>query len=102
MTSPVRATRSSRPGAIARSLGDAERLARAAIGNYRGHVFASPGWHEPAIDLLEEALTVLPDEDDPLRARVLAALGLEVYFMSDQERANDVERGRSRHGPPAR
>ncbi len=77
-------------GAIARALGDAERLARAAIGNYRGHVFASPGWHEPAIDLLEEALTVLPDEDGPLRARVLAALGLEVYFMSNQERANIV------------
>ena len=77
-------------GAIARALGDAERLARAAIGNYRGHVFASPGWHEPAIDLLEEALVVLPDEDGPLRARVLAALGLEVYFMSNQERANIV------------
>jgi class 3 adenylate cyclase/tetratricopeptide (TPR) repeat protein len=75
-------------GAVARSMGDAERLARAAIANYRGHVFASPGWHEPAIDLLEEALTVLPDTDDPLRARVLAALGLEVYFTVDQERAD--------------
>ena len=89
-------------GAVARSLGDAERLARAAIGNYRGHVFASPGWHEPAIDLLEEALTILPDGDDPLRARVLAALGLEVYFMSDPDGANDAERGRRRHGSPAR
>jgi tetratricopeptide (TPR) repeat protein len=77
-------------GAVARELGDAERLARAAIANYRGHVFASPGWHEPAIDLLEEALTVLPDVDDPLRARVLAALGLEVYFTVDQERADAV------------
>src|SRR5262245_5953400 len=36
-------------GAIARQLGDPDRLARAAIANYRGHVFASPGWHEPAI-----------------------------------------------------
>ena len=77
-------------GAVARALGDAERLARAAIANYRGHVFASPGWHEPAIDLLEEALTVLPDTDDPLRARVLAALGLEVYFTADQELADSV------------
>jgi class 3 adenylate cyclase len=74
--------------AVARQLGDAERLARAAIANYRGHVFASPGWHEPAIDLLEEALTVLPDTDGPLRARVLAALGLEVYFTADQYRAD--------------
>jgi tetratricopeptide (TPR) repeat protein len=76
-------------GAVARDMGDAERLARAAIANYRGHVFASPGWHEPAIDLLEEALTVLPDADDPMRARVLAALGLEIYFTVDQERADD-------------
>jgi class 3 adenylate cyclase/tetratricopeptide (TPR) repeat protein len=76
-------------GAVARGMGDAERLARAAIANYRGHVFANPGWHEPAIDLLEEALTVLPDVDDPLRARVLAALGLEIYFTVDQERADD-------------
>ena len=90
MTSPARADAFIEAGAIARALGDAERLARAAIGNYRGHVFASPGWHEPAIDLLEEALVVLPDEDGPLRARVLAALGLEVYFMSNQERANIV------------
>ncbi|HXY91741.1 MAG TPA: AAA family ATPase, partial [Acidimicrobiia bacterium] len=77
-------------GAIARAIGDPERLARAAIANYRGHVFASPGWHEPAIDLLEEALTVLPDADDPLRARVLAALGLEVYFTTAPERADEV------------
>jgi class 3 adenylate cyclase len=77
-------------GAVARSLGDAERLALAAIANYRGHVFASPGWHEPTIDLLEEALTVLPDTDDPLRARALAALGLEVYFTIDQERADGL------------
>jgi class 3 adenylate cyclase len=77
-------------GAVARSMGDARRLARAAFANYRGHVFASPGWHEPAIDLLEEALTLLPDEDDALLARVLAALGLEVYFTIDQERADDL------------
>ncbi len=75
-------------GAVARQLGDARRLARAAIANYRGHVFASPGWHEPAIDLLEEALGLLPDEDDELLARVLASLGLEVYFTVDQERAD--------------
>src|SRR5262249_43940002 len=40
--------------------------------------------------LLEEALTVLPDVDHPLRARVLAALGLEVYFTADQDRADAV------------
>ena len=33
---------------------------------------------------------MLPDVDDPLRARVLAALGLEVYFTTDPERADAV------------
>jgi class 3 adenylate cyclase/tetratricopeptide (TPR) repeat protein len=74
-------------GAVARSLDDAERLARAAIGNFRGHVLASPGWHEPTITLLEEALDVLPDEDSVLRSRVLAALSLELYFTPETARA---------------
>jgi tetratricopeptide (TPR) repeat protein len=67
-------------GAMARTLGDAERLARAAVGNFRGHVLASPAWHESTIELLEEALDALPDDDSVLRARVLAALSLELYF----------------------
>ena len=73
-------------GAVARALGDAERLARAAIGNFRGHVLASPGWHQPTITLLEEALDALPDEDTVLRSRVLAALSLELYFTPEQKR----------------
>ena len=89
-------------GAVAREIGDAERLALAAIGNYRGHVFASPGWHEPAIDLLEEALTILPDEDGPLRARVLAALGLRGLLHVRPRWRERRERGRRRHGSPAR
>jgi tetratricopeptide (TPR) repeat protein len=74
-------------GAIARSVGDAERLARAAVGNFRGHVLASPGWHEPTIALLEEALDVLPGDDSVLRSRVLAALSLELYFTPESKRA---------------
>ena len=73
-------------GAIARSLRDAERLARAAIGNFRGHVLASPGWHQPTITLLEEALDALADDDTVLRSRVLAALSLELYFTPEQKR----------------
>jgi tetratricopeptide (TPR) repeat protein len=73
-------------GAVARSLGDAERLARAAIGNFRGHVLANPGWHQPTIMLLEEALGALPDDDTVLRSRVLAALSLELYFTPEQQR----------------
>ena len=61
-------------GNLARALGDAERLARAAVGSFRGHVMASPGWHDPVIALLEDALELLPAEDSGLRSRVLAAL----------------------------
>jgi len=73
-------------GALARTLGDPQRLARAAVGSFRGHVLADPGWHEPAIALLEEALGVLPDDDSVLRSRVLAALALELYFTPEQQR----------------
>jgi tetratricopeptide (TPR) repeat protein len=73
-------------GALARSLDDPERLARAAVGSFRGHVLANPGWHEPAIALLEEALAALPDDDSELRARALAALSLELYFTPEQAR----------------
>jgi len=73
-------------GRLARTLGDAERLARAAVGSFRGHVMANPGWHEPVIALLEDALELLPHEDSALRSRVLAALSLELYFTPQQER----------------
>jgi len=73
-------------GEIARTLGDAERLARAAVGSFRGHVMANPEWHDPVIQLLEEALVLLPDEDSVLRSRVLAALSLELYFTPQQAR----------------
>ena len=55
-------------GNLARALGDAERLARAAVGSFRGHVMASPGWHDPVIALLEDALELLPVEDSGLRS----------------------------------
>jgi class 3 adenylate cyclase/tetratricopeptide (TPR) repeat protein len=73
-------------GEIARMLGDAERLSRAAVGSFRGHVMANPEWHVPVIQLLEEALELLPDEDSTLRSRVLAALSLELYFTPQQAR----------------
>jgi predicted ATPase len=38
-------------GALARSLGDAELVARAAVGSFRGHVMANPAWHESTIRL---------------------------------------------------
>jgi class 3 adenylate cyclase/tetratricopeptide (TPR) repeat protein len=73
-------------GEIARALGDAERLARAAVGSFRGHVMANPGWHDPVIEQLEAALELLPDQDSVLRSRVLAALSLELYFTPQHAR----------------
>jgi len=73
-------------GEIARGLRDAERLARAAVGSFRGHVMASPDWHDPVIGHLEGALELLPDTDSVLRSRVLAALSLELYFTPQQSR----------------
>jgi class 3 adenylate cyclase len=72
-------------GEVARSLGDAERLARAAIGTYRGHVLARAGWHDPVVGQLEAALDLLPPDDSALRSLVLATLGLELYFVSAQD-----------------
>ena len=78
-------------GAIARALGDAERLARAAIGE-----LPRPRVREPRVARARDrpagrgAHRAARIDDDPLRARVLAALGLEVYFTSNQERANVV------------
>jgi class 3 adenylate cyclase/tetratricopeptide (TPR) repeat protein len=77
-------------GAIARQLADAERLARAAIGSFRGHLMADPEWHEPVIRMMKDALDLLPEQDSPLRSRVLAALALEVYFTPQQERAAEI------------
>ena len=64
-----------RAAQIARSIGDAERLARAALGFY--------GLHEDVLDahdhsrrvLIEEALAALPDEDSALRARLIMCSG---------------------------
>ena len=76
--------------ALARSLGDAELVARAAVGSFRGHVMANPAWHESTIRLLEDALALLPREDSVQRSQVLAALSLELYFTPQRERGLEV------------
>jgi DNA-binding SARP family transcriptional activator len=68
----------------ARGLGDAALLGRAALG------FAGPwamlGRVDPArVQRLEEALAALGDQDTPLRARLLARLALELYYLGDPE-----------------
>jgi DNA-binding SARP family transcriptional activator len=69
----------------ARGLGDASLLAGAALG------FAGP-WSmlgrvdDQRVALLEEALAAVGPEESPLRARLLARLGLELYYSGEAER----------------
>jgi tetratricopeptide (TPR) repeat protein len=72
---------------IARRLGDAESLARAALG-YGGRLvaFAAVSRDATLVALLEEALAALPEEDSALRARLLARLAEEITFSDPYER----------------
>jgi hypothetical protein len=75
---------------VARSLGEGELLARAALGYVIGLggflLFARFEAGATGIGLLEEALAALPAEDSPLRARVLARLAVEMYSSHEAER----------------
>ena len=67
-------------GAIAREAGDAERLARAALGasGLGVTIIAVDEW---VVGLLREALGAVGD-DGPLRARLLARTAIETYYVS--------------------
>ena len=75
---------------LARRLGDGEMLARAALGYVIGLggflLFARFEAGATGIGLLEEALAALPEDDSPLRARVLARLAVEMYSSNEVER----------------
>ena len=78
---------------VARSLGDAESFALAAVGHFTAGVRSSAGGHPvlwPAstagVTLLEEALAWLPAEDSPLRARALALLAAALYTTEQSAR----------------
>jgi len=69
---------------IARSVGDAELFAEAAIacGGKRGWSEAGIVDHD-LVGFLEEALTLLPEGDHSLRAACTARLGSELYFVAE-------------------
>lgn len=69
---------------LARRRGDGEALARAALGSTQGDVTAVVD--EAAIRSLEEAASVLPPDDSPLRAAVLARLARALYFTDAEAR----------------
>ena len=69
----------------ARGLGDSGLLARAALG-YAGPWSMLGRVDARRVELIEEGLGVLGAEETPLRARLLARLGLELYYSGDAER----------------
>jgi tetratricopeptide (TPR) repeat protein len=81
----------SRAAAVARRIGSADMLARAALGFGgigRERVGADHDW----IALLEEALVALGDGDSALRARVQACLAMALYWSDGPERRDALSR----------
>jgi class 3 adenylate cyclase len=79
---------------LARTLGDPDRLARAAlchgagVGGFGFIARANP----ETIELLEEALSALGDDDSALRARLMARLATELYYTEYDERRAELSR----------
>ncbi|HMI92106.1 MAG TPA: AAA family ATPase [Polyangiales bacterium] len=69
--------------ALARSLGDAERFARAALA--QGAVYVIAEVHGGLVALLSEALELLGERDHPLRARVMARLAAAQQPAADPQ-----------------
>lgn len=75
---------------LAETLGDGERMARAALACSRG-MFNSLGRVDvDLVDALERALVLLPAEDSALRASALAVIGVELAYSQDHARRRDA------------
>ena len=75
-----------RAAVLARELGDAERLARAALANTRWFSSSVGNENRAQIELLEAALDAVGPEPSPTRARLLATLVAELVYS---DRPND-------------
>src|SRR5688572_6534295 len=72
---------------IARRLGDGSALARAALANSLGDIWTRAFEVDAGrIEMLEGALAAAGDADARLRARLLATLGLELFWHPDANR----------------
>lgn len=76
---------------VARSLGEPERLARAALG--LGVWDQDDIVDEVLVRLLEDALAELPEEDSGLRARSMGRLARELRFTAPPERLAALSQG---------
>jgi len=70
---------------VARDAGDAEQLARAALGYGGRFVWARAGTDKHVVPLLESALTALGEDDSPLRVKLLARLAGALRDQHDHE-----------------
>jgi class 3 adenylate cyclase/tetratricopeptide (TPR) repeat protein len=73
---------------LARKLGASEKLAYAALGFEEEIFYYDNSYAEPAIHLIEEALSDLGAEDSVLKARVLGALARVCMFTGSHERGS--------------
>ncbi len=71
---------------LARQVGDARLLAEAALG-YAGFGVTIIAVDEPAVTLLEEALSAIGEADAALRSRLLARLAVELYYAPSRDRS---------------
>src|SRR5207253_4486650 len=72
---------------LARRLGDGTALARAALANTLGDIWTGPFEVDAArIEVLEAALAAVGEGEPRLRARLLATLGLELFWDPDADR----------------
>ena len=71
-----------RAATLARTLGDAERLATTALRAGPMSYLGIVGANEDQVHLLEEARSMLPEKDSHLRAMVTARLGLVIVYSA--------------------
>lgn len=72
---------------LAQRVGDVPALARAALGNTTGHMWTGAFQVDAVrIEVLEAAIAAVGRTDLPVRARLLATLGLELAWSSDPHR----------------
>ena len=72
---------------LARQLGDALGMARAVLANTRGHIWTAVlQVDSDRVDALEAAIAAVGEDNPPVRARLLATLGLELAWQPDHHR----------------
>jgi tetratricopeptide (TPR) repeat protein len=79
---------------LARRLGDAEKLAHAALGfgEGLGGIGYAVTTDPETVKLFEEALAGMSEEDSPLRVRVLSRLATELYYTPGVDRRDALTR----------